>query len=235
MAAPWVNNLLDIQKNDLRIHELNVHLGMLPAERKRIAAAKAQEDAKLTAIADSARQLQHANRQDEATIAALRDKITKIKQQSALVRKNTEYQSMMAESDMLTGQINELENHILERLEKIDRAHQQYRQQQQASAAVVRDLKAEWLDFDKVEKEIRADIAARESERQVRSRRVEKELWETYEELLRHQDGPPLIPVRDDMCGNCCLKLTPQTLMLTRRGAIVTCDNCHHIVYMEDI
>ena len=73
MAAPWALNLLDIQKIDQRIQELNVHLELLPAERKRIAAAKAKEDAKLAAVADDARKLQQANRQDESEIAALRD------------------------------------------------------------------------------------------------------------------------------------------------------------------
>lgn len=235
MAAPWAINLLDIQKIDLRIRELKVHLGMLPAERKRIAAAKAQEDAKLTAIADAAKKLRHANQQDENEIAALRDKIAKIKQQSALVRKNAEYQSMMAESDMLAHQISELENRILERLEEIDRIRIRYRQQQQQNAEAIQTLKAEWLDFEKVEKEIKADIAAKESERQVRSQRVEKELWATYEELLSHPDGIPLVPVQDGMCGNCCLRLTPQTMMLTRRGTVAVCDNCRHLIYSGEI
>ena len=236
MAAPWVLNLLDIQKIDQRIHELNVHLGMLPAERKRIAAAKAREDAKLAAVADDARKLQQANRQDESEIAALRDKIAKIKQQSALVRKNAEYQTMMAEAEMLTKQIGTLETRVLERLEELDRTRERYRKQQQQNAAAIRDLKAEWMEFDKVEKEIKKDIETGESERRVRAKRVEKDLWETYEELLRHNDGAPLVPVKDgDICGNCCLKLTPQTLMLARRGSVVVCDNCRHLVYTEEV
>ena len=47
--------------------------------------------------------------------------------------------------------------------------------------------------------------------------------------------GLMVSPITDGICGNCFLKLTPQTMTHARRGAVTECDHCRHLVYLEDL
>ena len=63
---------------------------------------------------------------------------------------------------------------------------------------------------------------------------TDSEILPRYEQILKKNDSIPLVPVETDKCGNCHLRLTPQTLNQARSGAITFCDNCMHIIYMPD-
>ena len=63
---------------------------------------------------------------------------------------------------------------------------------------------------------------------------VDSEILPRYEQILQKNTTTPLVPVEIDKCGNCHLRLTPQTLNSARAGAITFCDNCMHIIYMPD-
>jgi len=61
---------------------------------------------------------------------------------------------------------------------------------------------------------------------------VDGEILPRYEQILQKNSGQPLVAAEGDKCGNCHLRLTPQTLNQARSGAICFCDNCMHIIYI---
>ena len=234
MAAVWVKNLLTLQALDLEIRNLKLRLTMIPKEAENLQQeiAKIESKVKVAKEKKAAHELQL--KQTEGEIAELNDKVGKLQTQSALVKKNTEYQAMLGSIAMLKKSISDLESKQLELMDTLaddDKAIY-------AATAAVKPETAPLREEIKELAELVNDVKARGRELlakrpELRSM-VDAEILPRYEQILKKNTTTPLVPVEADKCGNCHLRLTPQTLNSTRAGAITFCDNCMHIIYLPD-
>ena len=234
MSAVWVKNLLKLQELDLEIRNLKLRLTMIPKEAENLKQeiAKIEGKVKIAKEKKAAHELQL--KQNEAEIADLNDKIGKLQTQSALVKKNTEYQAMLGSIAMLKKSISDLESRQIELMDLLtadDKAIY-------AAAAAVKPetagLRAELKELAELYNDIKArgrELLAKRPE--LRSM-VDSEILPRYEQILQKGDGVPLAFVDQDKCSNCRLRLTPQTMNSIRAGAITYCDNCMHIIDMPD-
>lgn len=234
MSAVWVKNLLKLQELDLEIRNLKLRLTMIPKEAENLKQeiAKIEGKVKIAKEKKAAHELQL--KQNEAEIADLNDKIGKLQTQSALVKKNTEYQAMLGSIAMLKKSISDLESKQLELMDLLTADDQAI----YAAAAAVKPetagLRAELKELAELYNDIKArgrELVAKRPE--LRSM-VDSEILPRYEQILQKNTTTPLVPVEADKCGNCHLRLTPQTINSTRAGVITFCDNCMHIIYMPD-
>ena len=234
MAAVWVKNLLNLQALDLEIRNLKLRLTMIPKEAENLQKEIAKIESKVKIAKDKKANHELQLKQTESEIAELNDKVGKLPTQSALVKKNTEYQAMLGSIAMLKKSISDLESKQLELMDTIaadDKAIY-------AAAAAVKPETAPLREEIKELAELFNDVKARGRELlakrpELRSM-VDAEILPRYEQILKKYTTTPLVPVEIDKCGNCHLRLTPQTLNSTRAGAITFCDNCMHIIYMPD-
>ena len=234
MSAYWVQNLLKLQDLDMEIRNLKLRLTMIPKEAEKLQ----QEIAKIEGKVKIAKEKKAAHdrelKQTEAEIAELNDKIGKLQTQSALVKKNTEYQAMLGSIAMLKNSISDLESKQLELMDTLaadDQAIRQAISDVKPETAGLRDELKELAElFSDVKKRGRELLTQRPDLRSM----VDSEILPRYEQILQKNTTTPLVPVEIDKCGNCHLRLTPQTLNSARAGAITFCDNCMHIIYMPD-
>ena len=234
MAAVWVKNLLNLQALDLEIRNLKLRLTMIPKEAENLQKEIAKIESKVKIAKDKKANHELQLKQTESEIAELNDKVGKLQTQSALVKKNTDYQAMLGSIAMLKKSISDLESKQLELMDTIaadDKAIY-------AAAAAVKPETAPLREEIKELAELFNDVKARGRELlakrpELRSM-VDAEILPRYEQILKKNTTTPLVPVEADKCGNCHLRLTPQTLNSTRAGAITFCDNCMHIIYMPD-
>lgn len=234
MSAYWVQNLLKLQDLDMEIRNLKLRLTMIPKEAEKLQ----QEIAKIEGKVKIAKEKKAAHdrelKQTEAEIAELNDKISKLQTQSALVKKNTEYQAMLGSIAMLKNSISDLESKQLELMDTLaadDQAIRQAISDVKPETAGLRDELKELAElFSDVKKRGRELLTQRPNLRSM----VDSEILPRYEQILQKNTTTPLVPVEIDKCGNCHLRLTPQTLNSARAGAITFCDNCMHIIYMPD-
>lgn len=234
MTAVWVKNLLNLQALDLEIRNLKLRLTMIPKEAEKLQQEIAAIEGKVKAAKEKKASHELQLKQTEAEIAEINDKIGKLQTQSALVKKNTEYQAMLGTIAMLKKSISELESKQIELMDILA-------DDDKAIYAAVTAVKPETAPLRSELKELAElvnDIKARG--RELLAKRPElrsmtdSEILPRYEQILKKNDSIPLVPVEIDKCGNCHLRLTPQTLNQARSGAITFCDNCMHIIYMPD-
>ena len=236
MQALWATSLLKLQKLDEKMQNIRTRLSLMPVERNRIIAAKNAAEAKVSAAEKALAVHKDHIRRTEAEIKALEEKRNRIRQQSALVKKNTEYQTMLAESAMLDQEIGKLESVVLAEMERTSSLEAAVAEAQKVCAQEIRGLKQEYMEFGEAEKSFRQDMEKLKAERLAATEIMERKILDPYEELRKDGDGDPLVPIQEDgVCGNCSLKLTPQTLASAKAGRFVQCDNCSHLVYFEDL
>ena len=118
MPAKWVQSLLELQANDLRIRDLEQRMKLLPSEMNELKAKRDRLVASTAAAAEAAHKGEREIKSAESEIARLTDESRKLQQQSAMVKKNTEYQAMLNTVALNKNRIGKLEGDVIELLDK---------------------------------------------------------------------------------------------------------------------
>lgn len=231
----WIENLLNLQAQDMRIRNLEIKYKTIPGERaKLIAEFEAVKKALAEAKADL-QKTEQALKNQEAAAAAAVETMKKLQIQSASVKKNADYQAMLAEIEKCRVKISDIESAQIELLDQIEEKKKLLRTAEKNYNSTGRAVQAEVRELD----QLKADIIAEAKEKAALVKhlesKVEMNVLEVYKRLRASGKGEPLSAIRPGgMCSNCNLKLTPQTLNLAAKGNMALCDNCSHMVYDPD-
>ena len=232
MLASWAERLIQLQKIDMEVRAMRQRLKLIPEEITRLTGEMKAAAARAEKVKEAVRKHELALRQTESEIAAAESKIQKLKQQSALVKKNTEYQAMLAEAELCKKLISELEERSIQEMDAIEAGKKEYKSVARESNSVIENCRTEIFELRDVAKEFAAEIEKKLADRKVIRPMINGELLSRYDVIEKKGDGLPAAEVKEDcVCGNCRLKVTPQALTDMRAGKVVFCDNCMHIIY----
>ena len=96
MPSPKITALLNLQSQDMRMRDLKLRLVSIPKELDKIIARRDALNADTAAAAEEVKKMELAIKAKEGEIQTLNAESTKLQQQSALVKKNNEYQAMLS-------------------------------------------------------------------------------------------------------------------------------------------
>ena len=235
MAARWAEALLKLQRVDLKIRELEARLALLPEmtelKNKRDAAV-----AEVNAAASAAKKIELERKGVESEIEKLNAENKRLQQQSAMVKKNTEYQAMLGTIALNEKKVGDLESRELELMDRFEEARKAYRKIRQDNEAAVNAIRAEFDELVAFAGDLKKEIAQLKEERPADIRGVDGETLARYNRLLAGKDGiAPLVRVENEICGSCHLRVTRQALTNMQKGAVTSCENCMHFIYLEDV
>ena len=184
--------------------------------------------------AAAAAQAAQAVRQTENDIAGLNDNIRKLLTQSVMVKKNAEYQAMMTDIENAKARISDLETLLIERMDAQTAAAKAADEEEKSFAVTERQLKEEAAEFKQLVEDIKADAVRLKEEKKGFIPRVELNVLNAYRTILTKDKGAPVVPITNGSCGYCSMKVTPQLVNEAKKGQMVFCDNCSHILYDPD-
>ena len=230
----WVSNILTVQQYDMKLRDLETKYRTIPGERAKLREEYEAAKAQLAAVRENAVRLERAGKQAESDIAALNEKIRKNLTQSALVKKNAEYQALMADIENSKSQISELETRVIELMDEQEAARKAVAEQEKLFAATQAEIREQLADFEQLIERIKQDALKLKAEKKGFITRVELNVLNAYQNILTRDKGKPVVPVVNGSCGHCSLKVTPQLINETKKGNLVFCDNCAHILYDPD-
>jgi predicted nucleic acid-binding Zn-ribbon protein len=226
-------NLIELQKADAEIARLQAEIAALP---KRVAAIEAKlsgskdraEKAKAALKAD-----EMARRKHESDIEALRQKISKYRDQMLSVKTNQEYQALGHEITFAERDIAKLEDKILETMVDADSKNADLKRAEG-------DLKAHTAEIEK-EKAIATQrtaedeklLAAAKQQREGIRKSVEADILRHYDRVLKFR-GSAMAEAMDHRCSACQVLLRPQIYNeLRSTEKFITCDSCQRILYYD--
>ena len=226
-------NLIELQKADAEIARLQAEIAALP---KKVASIEAQlagsrdraEKAKAALKADEL-----ARRKHESDIEALRQKISKYRDQMLGVKTNQEYQALGTEITFAEQGIGKLEDKILETMVDADSKNAELKRAEG-------DLKAHTAEIEK-EKAIAQQRTAEDEKLLGENKQQRDSIRKSVEaDILRHYDrvfkfrGSALAEAIDHRCGGCQVLLRPQVYNeLRSTEKFITCDSCQRILYYD--
>ena len=229
-----LNALLKLQDADMRRKGMESRLKLLPKEMDAIIARRDRLNAATAAAADTVKQEELAIKHGESEIARLDDSIRKLQQQSALVKKNNEYQAMLAQIAAEKSKIGDIEEELLGRYDRLEELKSEADKVRKLNAAELRAARTEFEELLAFSKSVKEEIAKLTAERPALAAAVPESLLDVYNRLLGGRDGSaPAAKVENQCCGNCHMRVTLQTMNELSKGKLQTCDNCQHLLYLD--
>ena len=226
--------LLKLQDADMRRKGMESRLKLLPKEMDAIIARRDKLNAETAAAADAVKKEELAIKTAENEIARLNDQCQKLQQQSALVKKNNEYQAMLAEIAGNKEKIGAIEEELLVRFDTLEALKAEAEKVKKHNAAELRVARSEFEEFLAFSKSVKAELEKLAAERPKLVAPVPEELLSAYERLLKGKDGTaPVAKVDNGCCGNCHMRITMQTMNELSKGQLESCDSCQHLLYMD--
>ncbi len=226
-----IEKLLVLQEIDLKIRAMKTRLETIPIQIKNISD---QIDAEKKNFATQKELLMSEELDIKKVEAAIKEKeehIRKLQGQSSMVRKNDEYRALMNEIEAIKKGIGELETRQLELMERIQENKAKVKDIETKLKEKEKQAAEEIKDLGEVEAKVKNEISKFTSERSKHLGDLEKSALSIYERLLAKGSGTPVAEVKDTICSNCHLKLTPHTNNQAKKDLITQCDNCSHIIY----
>ena len=230
----WVSNILTVQQYDMKLRDLEIKYRTIPGERAKLREEYEAAKAQLAAAREKVNLTDQEAKKNEAEIAALNEKIRKTLTQSATVKKNDEYQTMMASIEAIKIQISELDTRAIELIDEQEKVRKELADEEKAFSATERQIREELEEFKQLIEYIKAEAARLKKEKKGFLPRVELNVLNIYQTILSGDKGKPVVPITNGCCGHCSLRVTPQHINEAKKGLLVQCDNCCHLLYDPD-
>ncbi len=230
----WIKDLLKLQETDLRIRQLSTRSEMIPIEVSKIDKEIAHDEAELQKVKENDMTTKLEIKQVESEIMQHNDEIDKFQKQSVMIKKNDEYKAMIKEINATKTKINKLETRELELMDQMDEIKKSFRKEEKIAAERKNTLNGEKEDLLELETTITTQSLKFSDNREKLERPIDFDVLSLYKRLIGKGIGSPLVEVHNGICGNCHLKLTPQTANIASKQVVVTCENCGHLLYVAD-
>ena len=232
MAPVWLNALLKLQEVDLRKRDLETRLALLPKEMNALIAKRDALRGETAAAIEALRKAESAIKGHESAIEALQEENRRLQQQTALVKKNNEYQAMLASIETNRKRVGDHESEIILLLDEAEKLRAAARRVKTENDAAIRNLKSEFDELYAFSGEVKREIAQLAARREECLRGVDADVLRRYQQLLAGRGGgAPVARLDGGSCSNCHLKVIPQSANLLQKGEVIFCDNCQHFLY----
>lgn len=221
--------LLQLAETETVVLELERERARLP---QAIAAAEARAAAARETANEARARLESAEKERRAHESEVQDlnvKRGKFQAQSAVVKTNKEYTTLLHEIETHSKRIAEIEDAILLAMESIEaatdeskRADAAARQTDQEVAKETEELRAQLADVEK-------RLAVRVEERRVLLEGLGSRVEALYARVMKTR-GSGIARIEHDGCSACHRALPPEVMNRVRAGEVHACASCHSIL-----
>ncbi|MCY3968465.1 MAG: hypothetical protein OXG74_00905 [Acidobacteria bacterium] len=179
----------------------------------------------------------------EAERAAGKDSIERYQEQISRVTTQREYGALLSEIDTVRAQMREADDRALLALEQQDVAAGRLDELRGAFESLDQQYQEALAAWEEQKPAMRKRVQVLEGRIEVFRERLPPAALKQYQRLFERHGGAPLAvirviesakaPIRH--CSFCNYRIRPQVvLQIQTQGAIVPCDSCQRILYLDD-
>ena len=229
----WIKNLLVLQTADIRTKRMNSRLKEIPREKMEIVKSLSSEKNKVEKAKEELQGVEKEIKKIDANIDIVQEKIKALLSKSAMVKKNDEYKALLSEIDTCKVNIGGFENKQIEFMDKIDAAKKAFSTAQKSFGYMSSEVDENVEELDELAESLKTEIQDMLKARKPLIAKINPEVFSLYNRLIK-KPGEPLARINNNTCGNCHLKLTPQTLNNAKKEMVTNCDTCGHLIYFAN-
>ncbi|MFT5126744.1 MAG: putative nucleic acid-binding Zn-ribbon protein [Rhodothermales bacterium] len=232
-----IKHLIELQDCDQRIHKLRTMIASVPGEKKQIQDELSGAEVAVEAAKLGIHEIDLKVKSLESDIGAVRERIATIRIKQLDVKKNDEYRALLKEIENCEGKIRGIEDQELEYWEQREAGAERLAEANKALAASNGRIVSALDDLDTRRKSCEFQVEKLLEKRKEHVVKVLPELLVQYEglcEIKRRRGGgfmPSVVPLNDENCGGCHMKVTPQVRIIVRANKVVPCENCSSLLH----
>ncbi len=227
-----LQRLIDLQRVDLRLHDLTRQIELFPQRRAEAESELARARHTLEQARSHHTESLKARKKLELDVKQLEERISKHKGQIYEVKSNEAYRALQQEIEADEQQKTQAEDRVLEAMiaiedleKRIKEAEAELKKLEQRVTAALRQLGEEQATLEK-------EAADLEAQREALRSQEGEEMLSVYDRIARAHGGIALAEARDEVCQVCLIHIRPQTFAEVRRNdQIHFCESCHRILY----
>ncbi|HVM62972.1 MAG TPA: C4-type zinc ribbon domain-containing protein [Verrucomicrobiae bacterium] len=229
-----LEKLLVLQDRDRRVAQLKLERIRIPEQIATADERLKAESARLDGLKDEVKHIEADRKKLEIDAESKRAQIVKYRTQLSLIKSNTEYQALLKEIARVEQEIDEIETHELEVMEKSDHLQPSVKTEQATLKEVTAKVETERVDLQKRLAAIDEELKQVLAERQQLAKEIDPSALSRYERLMRSKTDFAVVPIRNGNCGGCHLNIPPQLAHNAKHGdELTSCEYCGRILYWQ--
>ncbi len=229
-----LNQLIELQKIDSRLYEINGLKGDLPEkvieQEEKLDNYKSENELKDARV----QEIESEFRRRNAEVEDFNVKLKKYKDQLYLVKSNKEYDALNNEIDNMKKAISESETIILTEDEEKISLHEVI----QSNANKIKEV-SETLEMNKSELEMALSKTKTEEKKLLHSRdglvkKIDNRYLNSYERISKSRNSVGMVSIVKSSCGSCYTKLPPQIVIEVKDNSkIISCPSCNIFLFWD--
>ena len=230
-----LQNLLDLQGVDIRLHDVRARLATLPKKTAevdaRVAAAKAAVEQSKSSQLNTIKE----RKKYELDVEQWKERVRKYRDQTSQVKTNEAYKALQHEVEMAEAEIAKAEDRLLEQMVNAEEYDRRVKASEKDLKEVEDAAHGQRAKIDAEKAAAEKEIAALEAERARAVAEIPENLLDHYERIVRKHNGIALAEVRNEKCGACGMIVRPHVIQEMRRSdrgdELFHCETCTRILY----
>ena len=238
-----LDTIVDLQQASMELAHSLALLDGVPESMQELHDQYEHQRSEIERLEQECQQAELERRSAEAEAAAGKESIERYQEQIARVTTQREYGALLSEIDTVRAAMREADEQALLAIERQDEASAQLDEIRGAFEALDQQYQEQLAVWEEQKPEMRKRVEALEGRIEVFRERLPPAALLQYERLFDRHGGAPLAaigvvestgaPIRH--CSFCNYRIRPQIVVqIQTQGALVPCDSCQRILYLDD-
>ena len=231
---PQLQFLIELQKFDLRIFEIQEQQQHIPELIKTAQAPTLDFANRLKSIKDAGEALTKERRSSEQELSVQEEHIHKIRGRLNELKTNKEYQAHLFEIELARKKKDLLEEAVLTVLERIEQNEKEAKELEENLQEAEENFNREKAQLESQVNTLNQELSELERQHEERARLMDAKVLARYSKLKTARKGFAIAQVRNGTCSGCRLQIPPQLIAEVKRGdELLNCSYCYRILYWE--
>jgi predicted nucleic acid-binding Zn-ribbon protein len=171
----------------------------------------------------------------EVDVKAGQEEIAKLNILLNAAKSNEEYRILKRKIEDIKRKNSSLEDTILGLFMEIEEKEKEVKEQNKRIAEEKKKLQEVTARVKGEIEDLEAELARLKGERAGAAKRIERDHLARYERVIETRGDKAIVPVIDQVCQGCFMRVTPNQInMLMRDRDLVCCKTCARILYLEE-
>ena len=227
--------LVELQGFETESFSLGKKLEKIPGVLKEFDERLGRAEQEVLEASEALEILKKEYREHESEIQANQSKINKSQEKLGLVKNNKEYQATLKEIEELQVKNAQVEDNMLEILDKIDVEELNIKAKKGALKQFSTEIELQKVDTEQERLEWEKKLMALGEARDGIIQKIDPEYLKRFDQVKKVVGIVAIARAVDSVCLGCHMNIPPQRYNeLQRLDSLQFCPNCHRIIYWKN-
>jgi predicted nucleic acid-binding Zn-ribbon protein len=226
--------LIKLQTLDNEKHSLQLALDQVNSQIESLERPLENHEQALQKKKEKLENFRKVYRDLDRKVQSRRSQIEKSREKVRSVKTNKEYQSILKEIDDLKASVSDIEDEILENLERIENIEIEVNSDQKTLQELRRDIKRKKKAIEDEAEKKRNNLDILIKSRESVENNLAREIVVRYDKVKAKVGLIAVAEAKEAVCQGCHVNIPPQLYNeLQRYERLVQCPNCQRIIYFN--